>query len=203
MQSAVSSNSTRSTHRPPPPTVSFPLDRSYSEWKFSTFGGGGVSGLDYPGLKRSTGHRERPDHRLPGLSHADGRIARLPAVGRSAPWANTSGWAPTPTWQDGIIQVWDPVADDTRFDATQTAANKAQSLDLLSRAAQAGCGHRQRSAGGQDHQQLRSQVAHRLCRRPPHVDRDLPVARLDAGLHVGVDGGGGRAADRRPLSQEI
>ena len=40
------------------------------------------------------------------------------------------------TWQDGIVQVWDNVAADTRFDKTQTENNKALSLDLLKRAAQ-------------------------------------------------------------------
>ncbi|MEZ4616786.1 MAG: hypothetical protein R2867_14960 [Caldilineaceae bacterium] len=33
----------------------FPLDRSYSEWQASSFASTGVSGLDYPGIRRATG----------------------------------------------------------------------------------------------------------------------------------------------------
>lgn len=113
----------------------FPLDRSYSEWKASTFGGGGVSGLDYPGLKRSTGTESGPitvcqDCHMPLVSSPIAGGGPTRTVGKHQ-WAGANV-----NWQDGIIQVWDNVALDTRFDATQTAANKASSLDLLQRAAQ-------------------------------------------------------------------
>lgn len=113
----------------------FPLDRSYSEWKLSTFGSGGVSGLDYPGLKRSTGTVGGPitvcqDCHMPLVSSPIAGGGPTRTVGKHQ-WAGANV-----NWQDGISQVWDPVALDTRFDATQTANNKALGVDLLSRAAQ-------------------------------------------------------------------
>ena len=113
----------------------FPLDRSYSEWKFSTFGSSGVSGLDYPGLKRSTGTVSGPitvcqDCHMPLVSSPIAGGGPTRTVGKHQ-WVGANV-----NWQDGITQVWDPVALDTRFDATQTANNKALGVDLLSRAAQ-------------------------------------------------------------------
>ena len=114
----------------------FPLDRSYSEWKASAFAAGGVSGLDYPGLKRSTGTANGPitvcqDCHMPMVSSkiANDNTAPVRTVGAHE-WvgANT-------TWQDGIVQVWQNVGADTRFDATQTTNSKARGVDLLSRAA--------------------------------------------------------------------
>jgi hypothetical protein len=113
----------------------FPLDRSYSEWKASAFAAGGVSGLDYPGLKRSTGTTNGAitvcqDCHMPMVASAIAVGGPVRTVGKHQ-WlgANT-------TWQDGIVQVWDSVAADTRFDKTQTENNKALSLDLLKRGAQ-------------------------------------------------------------------
>lgn len=112
----------------------FPLDRSYSEWKLSAFGGAGVTGLDYPGLKRSNGQVTGPitvcqDCHMPLVSSAIAVGGPVRTVGKHQ-WIGGST-----TWQDGISQVWDSVVADTRFDATQTANNKALSLDLLQRAA--------------------------------------------------------------------
>jgi hypothetical protein len=113
----------------------FPLDRSYSEWKLSAFAGSGVSGLNYPGLKRSTGTEGGPiavcqDCHMPMVASSIAGGGPTRTVGKHQ-WVGANA-----NWQDGIIQVWDNVALDTRFDATQTAANKALALDLLSRAAQ-------------------------------------------------------------------
>ncbi len=113
----------------------FPLDRSYSEWKASTFASGGVSGLNYPGLKRSTGTESGPitvcqDCHMPMVTSKIANGGPVRTVGQHQ-WAGANV-----NWQDGITQVWDAVAADTRFDATQTAANKATSLALLQRAAQ-------------------------------------------------------------------
>ena len=113
----------------------FPLDRSYSEWAMSDFANGGVSGLDYPGLKRSTGSANGPitvcqDCHMPMVASAIAGGGPVRTVGKHQ-WvgANTS-------WQDGIIQVWDTVGADTLFDATQTAANKALGDEFLDHAAQ-------------------------------------------------------------------
>ncbi|MDQ3250037.1 MAG: hypothetical protein M3Q45_12630, partial [Chloroflexota bacterium] len=113
----------------------FPLDRSYSEWKASTFAAGGVSGLDYPGLKRSTGTEAGPitvcqDCHMPMVAAPIAGGGAVRTVGKHQ-WVGANV-----NWQDGIIKVWDTVALDTRFDATQTANNKALGLDLLKRAAQ-------------------------------------------------------------------
>lgn len=113
----------------------FPLDRSYSEWKLSTFASGGVSGLDYPGLKRSTNTIAGPitvcqDCHMPMVSAPIANGGPMRTVGQHQ-WVGASA-----VWQDGITKVWDNVAADTRFDATQTAVNKTLSLDLLKRAAQ-------------------------------------------------------------------
>ena len=112
----------------------FPLDRSYSEWKASEFANGGVTGLSYPGLKRSTTTEGGAitvcqDCHMPmvaskiAVGGPDREVGRHQWVG-----ANT-------TWQDGIVQAWDAVAADTRFDKTQTEANKALGVELLGRAA--------------------------------------------------------------------
>jgi hypothetical protein len=113
----------------------FPLDRSYSEWEASAFSGAGVTGLDYPGIKRSTMTDNGPitvcqDCHMPMVTSKIANGGPVRTVGKHQ-WlgANT-------TWQDGIVQVWDTVAADTRFDKTQTENNKALSLELLQRAAQ-------------------------------------------------------------------
>ena len=113
----------------------FPLDRSYSEWAASDFANGGVSGLDYPGIKRSNGQLNGPitvcqDCHMPMVASSIATGGPSRTVGKHQ-WvgANTS-------WQDGIVQVWDTVGADTRFDATQTAANKALGDELLDHAAQ-------------------------------------------------------------------
>lgn len=113
----------------------FPIERTYSEWKFSTFAGGGVSGLDYPGLKRSSGTQNGPitvcqDCHMPMISSplATGGPART--VGQHQ-WAGGSA-----VWQDGIIKAWENVAADTGLDKTQTTANKTLGLEMLKRAAQ-------------------------------------------------------------------
>jgi hypothetical protein len=113
----------------------FPLDRSYSEWKFSDFANGGVSGLNYPGLKRSTETENGPitvcqDCHMPMVSSPIATGGPSRTVGKHQ-WLGANV-----NWQDGITQVWDNVGTDTKFDATQTANNKAQSLELLQRAAQ-------------------------------------------------------------------
>jgi hypothetical protein len=112
----------------------FPLDRSYSEWKASEFANGGVTGLDYPGIKRSTETTNGPitvcqDCHMPLVSGPIANGGPVRTVGQHQ-------WLGANTWQDGIIQVWDNVAGDTRFDATQTSINKTRSLELLQRAAQ-------------------------------------------------------------------
>ena len=114
----------------------FPLDRSYSEWAASSFASvTGVTGLDYPGLKRINNQVSGAitvcqDCHMPMVASkiATGNVP-VRFVGQHQ-WvgANTS-------WQDGIIQVWDPIAADTHFTATHTLANKALGTDLLSRAA--------------------------------------------------------------------
>ncbi|MCX6047940.1 MAG: hypothetical protein NT075_22805 [Chloroflexi bacterium] len=113
----------------------FPLDRSYSEWKLSTFGGSGVSGLNFPGLKRSTGTEGGPitvcqDCHMPMVTAPIAGGGPTRTVGKHQ-WVGANV-----NWQDGISKVWDNVVADTRFDATQTANNKALGLDLLQRAAQ-------------------------------------------------------------------
>lgn len=113
----------------------FPLDRSYSEWKASAFANSGVTGLDYPGLKRSNGQPNGPitvcqDCHMPLVSSKIANGGPTRTVG-SHQWVGASA-----SWQDGIIQVWDNVGNDTRFDATQTTNSKALALDLLERAAQ-------------------------------------------------------------------
>lgn len=95
----------------------------------------GAGLLDYPGLKRSTGTESGPitvcqDCHMPMVSSPIAGGGPTRTVGKHQ-WVGANV-----NWQDGITQVWDAVALDTRFDATQTANNKALGLDLLSRAAQ-------------------------------------------------------------------
>ncbi|MCE7988859.1 MAG: hypothetical protein DYG89_47495 [Caldilinea sp. CFX5] len=113
----------------------FPIERTYSEWKFSTFAGGGVSGLDYPGLKRLSNTTNGPitvcqDCHMPMITapNANGGPARN--LGKHE-WAGGSA-----SWQDGIIKAWENVAADTGLNKTQTTANKTLGLEMLKRAAQ-------------------------------------------------------------------
>ena len=112
----------------------FPLDRSYSEWQASTFAGSGVTGLDYPGLKRSTGTETGPitvcqDCHMPLVPSPIAGGGPTRTVGKHQ-WVGANV-----NWQDGITQVWEEVELDTRFDVAQTANNKNLGLDLLKRAA--------------------------------------------------------------------
>lgn len=110
----------------------FPLDRSYSEWQLSTFATDGVTGLDYPGLKRSTGTESGPitvcqDCHMPMVTSPIANGGPTRTVGKHQ-WVGANV-----NWQDGIMKTWDTVNGDTRFDATQTANNKNLGLDLLKR----------------------------------------------------------------------
>lgn len=113
----------------------FPIERTYSEWKFSTFGSSGVTGLDYPGLKHSTGTQSGPiticqDCHMPVISAPLVNGGPTRTVGQHQ-WAGGSA-----TWQDGIVNVWQTVAADTSFNKTQTTANKTLGVEMLKRAAQ-------------------------------------------------------------------
>lgn len=113
----------------------FPIERTYSEWKFSTFAGGGVSGLAYPGLKRSTGTQNGPitvcqDCHMPMISSPLVTGGPTRTVGQHQ-WAGGSA-----VWQDGIIKAWETIAADTGLDKTQLTANKTLGLEMLNRAAQ-------------------------------------------------------------------
>nr|AGC72456.1 hypothetical protein [uncultured bacterium A1Q1_fos_493] len=113
----------------------FPIERTYSEWQLSTFGSSGVTGLDYPGLKHSTGTQSGPiticqDCHMPVISAPLVNGGPTRTVGQHQ-WAGGSA-----TWQDGIVNVWQTVAADTSFNKTQTAANKTLGAEMLKRAAQ-------------------------------------------------------------------
>jgi hypothetical protein len=113
----------------------FPIERTYSEWKLSTFGSSGVTGLDYPGLKKSTGTTNGPiticqDCHMPVVSSPIATGGPTRTVGQHQ-WAGGSA-----SWQDGIIKAWEGVAADTSLNKTQTTANKTLGLEMLKRAAQ-------------------------------------------------------------------
>jgi hypothetical protein len=113
----------------------FPIERTYSEWKFSTFASSGVSGLDYPGLKRFNNTTNGPitvcqDCHMPMLNSPLVGGAETRNLGKHE-WAGGSA-----SWQDGIIKAWEGVAADTELDKTQITANKTLGLDMLKRAAQ-------------------------------------------------------------------
>lgn len=113
----------------------FPVERTYSEWKASTFAAGGVSGLDYPGLKHSTGTQNGPitlcqDCHMPTVSSPLTNGGPTRTVGQHQ-WAGGSA-----AWQDGIVNLWQNVAADTSFNKTQTTINKTLGLDMLKRGAQ-------------------------------------------------------------------
>ncbi|MCL4862688.1 MAG: hypothetical protein KJZ93_24965, partial [Caldilineaceae bacterium] len=113
----------------------FPIERTYSEWQASTFANGGVSGLDYPGLKRSTGTQNGPitvcqDCHMPMVSSPLVNGGPQRTVGLHQ-WAGGSA-----TWQDGIVKVWENVAADTGFNKTQTTIDKTLGAEMLQRAAQ-------------------------------------------------------------------
>ncbi len=112
----------------------FPLDRSYSEWQASSFATTGVSGLDYPGLRRATGTGNGPitvcqDCHMPQVMSPIANGGPTRTVGKHQ-WvgANTS-------WQDAIVDIWKDVPADTRFDETQTAVNKTLSTEFIQHAA--------------------------------------------------------------------
>ncbi|MEZ4680987.1 MAG: choice-of-anchor Q domain-containing protein [Caldilineaceae bacterium] len=112
----------------------FPLDRSYSEWQASSFASTGVSGLDYPGIRRATGTGSGPitvcqDCHMPMTSSPIANGGPMRTLGDHQ-WlgANTS-------WQDAIVDIWKDVAADTRFDETQTAINKTRSQEFVQHAA--------------------------------------------------------------------
>ncbi len=113
----------------------FPLDRTYSEWALSDFATvDGVTGLDYPGLKRKNGSQNGPitvcqDCHMPMVAAPIAGGGPTRTVGKHQ-WVGAST-----TWQDGIIQVWDGVGADTRFDAAATEANKTLATDFLKLAA--------------------------------------------------------------------
>lgn len=113
----------------------FPIERTYSEWQASTFASGGVSGLDYPGIKRSDNTVSGPitvcqDCHMPMINSplASGGPSRN--LGKHE-WAGGSA-----IWQDGIIKAWEGVAADTTLNKTQTTLNKNLGLEMLKRAAQ-------------------------------------------------------------------
>jgi hypothetical protein len=113
----------------------FPIERTYSEWKLSSFASGGVSGLDYPGIKRSTGNQAGPitvcqDCHMPMIPSrlVTDNTAPIRTVGQHQ-WAGGSA-----TWQDGIVKTWDGI--DNTLNKTQTIADKALGLEMLKRAAQ-------------------------------------------------------------------
>ncbi|RIK35144.1 MAG: hypothetical protein DCC55_31250, partial [Chloroflexi bacterium] len=113
----------------------FPIERTYSEWQASTFANGGVSGLDYPGLKRSTGTQNGPitvcqDCHMPMVSSPLANGGPMRTVGLHQ-WAGGSA-----AWQDGIVKVWENVAADTGFNKTQTTIDKTLGTEMLQRAAQ-------------------------------------------------------------------
>ena len=113
----------------------FPIERTYSEWKLSTFGSSGVPGLDYPGIKKSTGTTNGPiticqDCHMPVVSSPIANGGPTRTVGQHQ-WAGGSA-----SWQDGIIKAWEGVAADTGLNKTQTTANKTLGLEMLKRAAQ-------------------------------------------------------------------
>jgi hypothetical protein len=113
----------------------FPIERTYSEWQASTFASGGVSGLDYPALKRSTGTQNGPitvcqDCHMPMVSSPLVNGGPQRTVGLHQ-WAGGSA-----AWQDGIVKVWENVAADTGFNKTQTTIDKTLGTEMLKRAAQ-------------------------------------------------------------------
>ena len=113
----------------------FPIERTYSEWQASTFAGGGVSGLDYPGIKRSNNTESGPitvcqDCHMPMISSPLASGGPTRNLGKHE-WAGGSA-----IWQDGILKAWEGVAADTTLNKTQTTANKTLGLEMLKRAAQ-------------------------------------------------------------------
>ena len=112
----------------------FPIERTYSEWKFSTFAGSGVSGLDYPGLKRLSNTEAGPitvcqDCHMPMINAPNANGGPSRNLGKHQ-WSGGSA-----VWQDGIVKAWENTAD-TSLDKTQTTADKTLGLDMLKRAAQ-------------------------------------------------------------------
>lgn len=113
----------------------FPIERTYSEWQASAFANGGVSGLDYPGIKRSNGQTNGPitvcqDCHMPMVSSPLVNGGPQRTVGLHQ-WAGGSA-----AWQDGIVQVWENVAADTGFNKTQTTIDRTLGAEMLQRAAQ-------------------------------------------------------------------
>jgi hypothetical protein len=111
----------------------FPIERTYSEWKASTFANGGVSGLDYPGIKRSNNQVNGPitvcqDCHMPLFSGPLVTGGPVRTVGLHQ-WAGGSA-----AWQDAIVNLWDGI--DGGFNKTQTQINKTLGLEMLQRAAQ-------------------------------------------------------------------
>ena len=115
----------------------FPIERTYSEWANSEFAAGGVSGLNYPGLKRSTGTEDGPitvcqDCHMPLVESPLaqewlGTPARTVGVHQ---WAGGNARA-----QHAIADFWSAQAGDTSFDAGATLANAAAGQAMLRRAA--------------------------------------------------------------------
>lgn len=111
----------------------FPIERTYSEWKFSTFAGSGVSGLNYPGLKRSSNTSNGPitvcqDCHMPMIKGPNVNNGPERNLGQHQ-WAGGSA-----SWQDGIIKAWDGI--DNTLNKTQTIADKTLGQEMLQRAAQ-------------------------------------------------------------------
>lgn len=111
----------------------FPIERTYSEWQASTFASSGVSGLDYPGLKRSTGTQNGPitvcqDCHMPMVSSLLATGGPVRTVGLHQ-WAGGSA-----AWQDGMVKLWEGI--DAGFNKTQTLINKNLGAEMLQRAAQ-------------------------------------------------------------------
>ena len=123
---------------PAPPTDRlFPIERTYSEWANSDFARSGVSGLNYPGLKRSTGTSDGPitvcqDCHMPLVespltNEAFGSVIRTVGVHE---WAGGNARA-----QHAIADFWGNQAGDTLFDFQQTVDNAVSGQAMLRRAA--------------------------------------------------------------------
>ena len=113
----------------------FPVERTYSEWAASDFANGGVTGLDYPGLRRATGTESGPitvcqDCHMPMVKSILGLGGIEREVGKHQ-WAGGNS-----RWQKGIWQLWKDVAADTSFNADQTLAATAKGEAMLRRAAE-------------------------------------------------------------------